>query len=364
MKVLRLSKLLLLSTVLSIIGCKDSENKEENGLVGLVTAVETTSIKRNDITRFHEIPAVFLAEKRADLSFQLSGTINQNLVKIGQKVEQNQILMSLYNPSIDPALNTNIAKLESVRAQIAQAQRDVARLAKLRKNNSASKTAFELQETNLKDLIAQEKSATAQVNLALANQSEATIKAPFASTIATIDRQTGEFIQAGQVVISLHQQDRLEVEVNITQELWQSIDLGDNIAGKYNSKTIEFEVVELAQMADARSGLMKTILRLTNSIDNAIGQQVILLLPQTYQAVYQLPLEAIVDDGINKPYVFTVNNEKALKHHIQPLFIENGQITFWSENDIQNPVVIKGQSRISAGTRLRTKLQTKLQALP
>ncbi|MCF6320109.1 MAG: efflux RND transporter periplasmic adaptor subunit, partial [Proteobacteria bacterium] len=330
----------------------------------LVTAVETKLINRNDITRYHEIPAIFLAENRADLSFQLSGTINQSLVKIGEEVEPNQILMSLYNPSLNPALNTNMARLESVKAQIAQAQRDVARLAKLRKNNSVSKTALELQETSLKDLVAQEKSVQAQISLALANQSEATIKAPFASTIATVDRQTGEFVQAGQVVMSLYQQDMLEVEINITAKLWQSINLGDNIAGKYNHATIEFEVVELAQMADARSRLMKVILRLNSNIDNAIGQQVILLLPQTYQAVYQLPLEAIVDDGINKPYVFTMVNDMAVKHHIQPLFIENGQIIFWSDVDIQNPVVIKGQSRISVGTKLQARLRTKLQALP
>ncbi|VAW32967.1 hypothetical protein MNBD_GAMMA01-765 [hydrothermal vent metagenome] len=347
---MKVFKLIIIVIVVILSACKDANVTQQPSLV---TTVQTQLTKRADVTRLHEIPAVFLAENRANLSFQLSGTINQSLVKIGEHVQQNQILMSLYNPNISPALNTNMARLESIQAQIAQAQRDVARLAELRKNNSASKTAFELKETSLKDLIAQKKAVKAQISLALANQSEATIKAPFAGTIVTIDAQVGEFVRSGQVVMAIYQQDMLEVEVNLTLQLWDNISLDDNIAGIYNGEIIEFRVVELAQVADAKSHLMKVIFKLTSSIDNAVGQQVTLQFPQMYQAVYQLPLEVIVDDGINKPYIFTVVNNIAVKHYIEPLFIDNGYIVFGSDADIQNPVVIKGQSRISAGTKLQ-----------
>jgi len=338
-------------TVALLVACSKQELEQQ---VGKITPVETILVTRDDVVRYHQIPTVFIAQNRANLAFQLSGSIEAVMVKIGQKVEKHQELMELYNTQIDPALETNLAQLESIRAQIEQAKRDVASLKELRKNNSTSKNAFERKETDLKDLIAKEKSVQAQIGLALANQSQTFIKAPFSGTVVAIEKQVGEFVAAGQVVMAIYQQDGLEVEINITQSLWKNISLGESIKGIYDDSDVEFRIVELAQTAEAKSHLMKVILQLNKTIDNAIGQQVILNLPQVYDKVYQLPLEVIVDDGINKPYIFSVVNEKAYRNYIRPLFVEDGQVVFQSlDTEIKGAVVTKGQSKISEGMQLQ-----------
>lgn len=340
----------LLIVIFILSSCVDTEHNQE---IDLETPVESALVVKSDVVRYHQVPAVFMAVNRADLAFQLSGTVDRVLIKIGQLVEEGQALMSVYNPNIDPALDLNLAKLESLNIQIEQVKRDVEKLRELRKSNSASKNAFEHKETDLKDLKAQQKLVQSQIDLALANQSESVIKAPFNGTVISSYKQTGEFVQAGQVVMTVFQQDTLEVEVNITQLLWKNIKLGDVINGHYSNKIIKLEVVELAQTAEAKSHLMKVILQVNESIDNAIGQQVILDFPQSYQHVYQLPLETIVDDGINQPYIFTVVNDMAVKNHINPLFIENGQIVFKTHEDIQGSVIFKGQSKLSEGMKVK-----------
>jgi len=348
MKVFRIFALVLF---VFLGACADKTQEKSTDI--LSTSVVTTYVVSDNVTRLHEVPAVFLASNRANLSFQLLGTVDQVFVKIGDVVEQGQALMSLYNPSLDPTISSNLAKLESIKAQIVQVKRDVANLQELRKKNSASKNALEHKETDYKDLIAQEKSIQAQIDLAQANQLESVILAPFASTIVMIDKQVGEFVQAGQVVMTVYQQDILEVEVNISKLLWRDLKVNNSIAGIYDDQVVAFKIIELAQTADAKSHLMKVILQLTTAVDKAIGQQVVLQFPQKYNDVYKLPLEVVVDDGINQPYLFSSVNGKAMKNYIKPLFIEKGQIIFTSYDEIKGSVVIKGQSKISTGMRLQ-----------
>lgn len=342
---------LVMFFILFVSACNEPGVKKEH--LTLASNVITTTVEKIQTTRYHEIPAVLLAVNRADLSFQLSGTIDQIFVKIGDKVEKGQVLMSIYNPSLDPTLVSNLANLESVKAQIVQVKKDVANFKELRKNNSISKNTLEQKETNLKELFAQEKSINAQIELAQANQQESIIHSPFDSTIATVEKQLGEFVQAGQVVLAVNQQEKLEVEVNITKLLWDSLKLNDEIIGIYNKNSINFSVIELSRSANNSSHLMKVILQLKTDVKDAIGQQVVLKFPQIYTDVYKLPLEVIVDDGINNPYIFTIQDGKASKNSIKPIYVDNNEIVF-SSDDIHEQVVIKGQSKISVGMRLRS----------
>jgi len=347
---MKVGYLVLIITMLS--ACKGHEaveNKEQR------TKIETTLILSENRIRYHQVPAVLLAEKRANLSFQLSGTINQVFIKVGENVSKGQALMSLYNPNIDPALDGNLAQLESIKAQIVQAKRDLANLKTLRKNNSASKNAYQQQETALKELFALKKGKQAQIDLALANLSESVIKAPFDGTIVKVNKQLGEFARAGVEMIMLFQQDSLEVEVNITRELWKNLKMGTEVTARYDDQKITFSVTELAQMADSSSHLMKVILHLETVVENLIGQQVILEFPEQYTQVFHLPLEAVVDDGINKPYIFTVEDDRAKKQPINPLYLENGQVIFTCSDEIKSEVVIKGQAKISEGMLLQAQ---------
>ena len=336
--------------IMILSSCQDSEQVQ---IVDFVTPVEAAIVVKSDVIRYHQIPTVLLAKNRAELAFQLSGTVDEVFVNIGQKVEIDQPLMSIYNPNLDPAIESNLAKLESLKVQINQVKRDVNKLQELRKNNSTSKSALEQKETDLQDLQAQQKLVQSQVNLSLANQSESVIKAPFNGTVISSFKQQGEFAQAGQVVMTIFQQDVLEVEINITQILWKNLKLGNQVTGQYLNETVTFEVVELSQTADPKSHLMKVILQLNETIDNSIGQQVVINLPQKYNSIYQLPLETIVDDGINRPYIFSVVNEQAFRNYIDPLYIENGQIVFNTFEEVQGTVIFKGQSKLSDGMKVK-----------
>jgi RND family efflux transporter MFP subunit len=283
MKILNLTILLVLVT--SLYSCSTGVSKDVKNQV--VTSVEVIDVEQQLIKRSHKIPSTLMAQNRANLSFQFSGTVNQVLVKIGEKVEQDQALMSLYNPNLDPTLASNLAQLDSIKAQIFQTNRDLKSLKELRKKHSASKNAYEQKETQLKDFQAQKKSIEAQIELAEANQSESIITAPFDSTVVSMTKQLGEFVAAGQVALVVNQQDVLETEVNLTKSLWKNISIGESVTGIIENQKYIFEVIEKAQVADASSRLFKVILQLQGELENVIGQQVTLRIPEKFHGVYQ-----------------------------------------------------------------------------
>ena len=339
--------ILIFTSVFLLNSCKNNPSEEQKNIA---TKVTTTIATSHEITRFHNVPAVLKAQNRADLSFQLSGTIKSINVKIGDSVEKDDELIHLYNPNIDPALAANEAKLESILTQIRQVEKDLENLKTLRKNNSVSKTTYEHKETELKNLLAQQKSVESEMTLSQANQQETIIKAPFTGVISQFSKQPGEFVSAGQPVISIYQNKILEVETEITKELWSNLKLGDVIEGYLGDEKLEFELVELAQSANPLTHLLPVVLQLKNSLPEAIGQNVNLSFPQKYQNVYQLPLQTVIDDGINQPYVFVTERKKAQKHIIKPLFINGNDIIFEVDNVIDNPVIIEGQSKVASGT--------------
>ncbi len=340
--------ILLISTVI-LSAC--TGNAAQNNNDELQVLVKTKLVSQSDVIRLHDLPAVLIAKQRANMSFLLSGTIDKVLVKIGEKVEKGQVVLSLYNPNLDPTIARNLAQLESIKVQISQSQRDLLNLKELRKNNSTSRTAFEHKETELKDFKAKEKAIKAQIDLANANQQESLLKAPFDGVIVSVTKQVGEFVQAGEVVLVLNQQKIAEVEMAIPKKLHKNLHLNQLITGTYENQPLQLLVTELSQVADNKSHLLSVVLELDGDSSHSIGQEIIVHFPQVYQGVYQLPLESIVDDGINNPYVFVAKNGVAQKHYIKPLFIRKGQIIF-SCQEIVDPVVVKGQSKLSSGMHL------------
>ncbi len=315
--------------------------------------VITRTVTAKDVQRIYKIPAIVLATNRAQLSFQLSGRVEKVFIKIGQKVEKGQVLMSLYNPNLDPNIAANLANLEAINARIAQSRRDLANLSVLRKNNSASKTSYQQKQTELSNFKAQRKAIEAQIDLSKAKQQESILKAPFAATVANVTKQTGEFVAPGVAVVSLKQQQNLEVEAHIPRDLWQNLSLGKQLTGFFGTEAIRFKVTELATSSNQISHLYKVVLQIESALSGAIGQQVVIDFSKTYPNVYELPLETIIDDGINQPYLFVINQDEVEKRVISPLFIQNGFIVLRSKKALDLPVVVKGQSQIAVGSKVK-----------
>ena len=90
MKSLNTVFIVLMVSIVVLVSCKEGMYDSTEEEKDIKTLVETTLIVKDNVTRYHQIPTVFLATNRAELAFQLSGTVDHVMVKIGEKVEQGQ----------------------------------------------------------------------------------------------------------------------------------------------------------------------------------------------------------------------------------------------------------------------------------
>ncbi len=83
------------------------------------------------------------ARQRATLTFQVSGTLRERPVALGEQVKPGQVLATLYNPGLEPARDSAEARLQELQTQLDQARRESDRSRKLFERDIVSEQTLE-----------------------------------------------------------------------------------------------------------------------------------------------------------------------------------------------------------------------------
>ncbi|WP_228702940.1 efflux RND transporter periplasmic adaptor subunit [Marinobacter gelidimuriae] len=83
------------------------------------------------------------ASQRATLTFQLSGTLTERKVELGQTVEAGDVLARIYSPALVPARDSASARLDELATNYQQSQREWQRASSLRERGVVSEQALE-----------------------------------------------------------------------------------------------------------------------------------------------------------------------------------------------------------------------------
>lgn len=177
------------------------------------TPVQTATLQpilwRNRI----EVTASLAAQQSATLAAARSGTVTAIRFHSGEQVAAGQILIQLAN-------GPETAQLALDKARLDQAVRDNARAQKLIAINGASQSALE-------QTAALAAEAKAQISLDEANLAQLQITAPFAGTTGIRNIDAGDYLQAGQPVLTLTAYGPLRVLFSVPQTEEGNLALGD-----------------------------------------------------------------------------------------------------------------------------------------
>jgi len=188
-----------------------------------------------------ELSASLQAQQNATLAPALGGVVTGVLFHSGQQVAAGQVLVQLDN-------GPGAAQLALDEARLAQAQRDFTRTQKLMAIAGSSESALE-------QAAAQAAEAKAQVGLDEANLAQLQITAPFAGTAGIRKVDVGDYLPAGQAVVSLTGNGPLRVLFSIPQTEAGDIAPGEKFSLQVpmesnGSMTAQGEVVALSPQID------------------------------------------------------------------------------------------------------------------
>ncbi len=269
--------ILTLLVVVSVIKSSSSTNtiKVSSEKAALRTIVETVSASGK-----------IQAEKKVEISSDVSGEIIEMLVVEGQNVEQGNLLLKI-NPDLvtsalnkaKASLNTSKANLMGTKARLAQAESQFQntkasynRNVSLYENKVISQAEFDeaksryevakSEVSSAKESVEAAKynvkSAEATLNEAEENLGRTSIYSPMNGTVVKINNEQGERVvgtaqMAGTEILNIADLSVMEVEVEVNENDIVRVNIGDTAdieVDAYNNEKFKGIVTKIANSAD------------------------------------------------------------------------------------------------------------------
>lgn len=309
-----------LLAVLSVSGCRGGGTESGENTENTPVSVRVSAVTGGQM---EEIPLRFSgivrAAQRATLTFQVSGTLKERPVELGQTVKPGDVLARLYNPALEPARDSAAARLEELRTQFEQAQREWERSSRLHQRGVVSEQTLEQIAARRDSLRAS--MATAEASLAEATRllEESVLKAPFAGQVEALLVERDEFVGAGQPVMRLSSPLGREVEVRVPAHLLGHVRIGQELpvwlVQDRNREPATGTVVEIAQGSSIRGELHPVLVSLPpNSLSS--GEPVEVGIAPVRESAITVPLLAVVRDSTGTS-VFRVQDQVAQRVPVQ-----------------------------------------------
>ncbi len=202
---------------LLVAGCGKEEAPEET------IARPVKAIKVGDVAEVggRSFPGQARATREANLSFRVSGPLITFPVKVGDDVEQGQVLARIDPRDYQVNLNNVQGQLDRTKATAARAESEYKRELKIFQEDpgATSKTAVDRKREQRDSARANIKSLVASVAAAKDQLSYTYLRAPYKGTITATYVENFEDVRAKQAIIRVLDPSRIEMIVNIPENL-------------------------------------------------------------------------------------------------------------------------------------------------
>ncbi len=149
-------------------------------------------VERKSLGRWLAVSGTMQPVRQATVKAKVSGDVREITVRDGDPVRAGQALVRVDTADLDARLIERQGQLESARAQMRLAEKNLATNQKLLKQNFISQNAFDNTESNFNVSQGGVKSAEAQVRLAQNALKDAVATAPLSGIVAKRHVQPGE----------------------------------------------------------------------------------------------------------------------------------------------------------------------------
>lgn len=301
-----------------------------------------------------EYIGVVSARVEVDLGFPVSGTIATRQAKLGNTVQQGDILAQLDPETFEAGVWAERANVVVATQQLASARDALQREQTLVKRGVESQSRLEDTERAL--AASQARLAQAQAALARAEDflSSATLKAPFGGVITSADVEAGASVSTGQAVVRLADTNQREVVVDLSEAELATLPRGSEFKAillAVRTSGVAIRLQSIDPVADSRTRTRQAhFLIVEPPTSFRIGALVRVLAPRNGLRAIVIPSSAILRERDN-PHVWLVSRPSG-KVRLVPVTLgqEIGNRVLISSG-ISNgqEVIIKGVNSIKDG---------------
>ncbi|MBE0368151.1 efflux RND transporter periplasmic adaptor subunit [Pseudoalteromonas aurantia] len=254
----------LLSLSILLTACHPSA-KEEVESIRPIKAMKIGSAKHIADKKF---PGVARATQEVDLSFRVSGTLNDIPVKIGQEVRIGDVLAVLDKRDFEVELANAEAGLANTKAQLSNAKIEYERVIRIQETDAGavSKSTIDARKATYDQAKASYASSTSLLNAAKDRLSYATLKAPFDGVVVQRYADNFQDISSNSSVIRIVDISKIEMDINIPENLISNLPYVKNSRVRFDSfpdLVIPATIKEVSNEASQSTRTYKVRLQMT-----------------------------------------------------------------------------------------------------
>lgn len=229
-----------------------------------------------------KFPGTVRAAQRADIAFQVGGTLTQIPVGEGQFVTAGQTIAQLDQRDYLNNLRNAQGQLGRVNAALASARSEYDRILRIQKQDpgAASESMVVKRREALDQARAELESAQAAVASAQNMLDYTTLRAPFGGVVSRRHVDNYQEVQAKQTIVSMDDISSLEILVDLPESVVATIGEADRNPGSESLASAEFstapgrefplKVKEFSTRADPKTQTYQVVLQMDNPADVSI----------------------------------------------------------------------------------------------
>ena len=352
--------------------CSGKEDKEVKPEV--IRPVKILTVTSSTDALQLKFPGMVRAAKRADLAFQVEGTLKQLPVDEGQEVKEGQLIAQLDQRDFENNLRNAQGQLARVKAALESAQSEYDRILRIQKQDpgAASESMVVKRREAVDGSKAELESAQAAVDTARDKLGYTTLRAPFGGVISKRYVDNFQEVRAKQDIVSLDDLSFLDILVDLPEIVVASIRESDKQAGSTAPAHAEFsaatgkeyalKVKEFATRADPKTQTYqvvfqmerpKNVLILPGMTATVVGEA-----PARREkgAFFVIPAIAVFADDQGRSNVWVVDKEKMT---VERRKVTTGDLT--GEASIQiteglrsgDMIAVSGVSQLREGMKVK-----------
>lgn len=315
------------------------------------TPVETATVEQRDLAVTISTVGSLEADASAEVSSQYSGVVSRILFEEGQDVAAGEVLVQLDGEKLRAELEAAEATLTRARAEAANLERQVERNEQLLAQGAISQQAFDDVRTSYESATARMEEARARVSLARRTLQDATIRAPFTGRVGGRDFDVGDYVNEGQPLFPVVDDDTLKVEFTVPEQYVGRLETGLPVRVRVRSQPerwYEGEVYYVSPVVDRANRTVALKARVPNADRQLSAGQFadVRTVIEVRERALVVPEAAVVPRS-GRNLVFVIRDGRALQREVSLGERQRGIVEVLSGVSRGDTVVIAGQQRLA-----------------
>jgi membrane fusion protein (multidrug efflux system) len=305
--------------------------------------VEAASVKQQALVRSIVAVGSLLANEQVMLQPEFEGKVVTIHFKEGQKVNKDDLLITLDDSIYKAELNQTEARLKL-------SQANTKRINSLRKKGLSN----EQEEDQAISELGVNKASRV---LARTRLQKMAIHAPFAGTVGLRSISEGDYLSKGQDIVTLINSNPIKLEFRIPEVYLSEVAIGQSVAvlvDAFRGETFSGKVYAIAPEVDVggRSFMVRAqIANDDNRLVPGLFAQVELVLERKENALL-IPEAALMPAG-DKQYVYRIEDGKAVRAEVSLGMRQGDLVEVISGLDPGAQIVTAGQMKIMDGSKVQ-----------